>query len=292
MSSLTTRYVLFVMTALIFSLSIIGALADNKIQWTEQEKPIVEKIRHLRDVPDDQRAQVTKDLAIKIRALPATGNRLELATDLASLSTEGDYGKDTLQTVADTLAETLRLYPLQGENGHPAYPYFALAELVRYEHVQASLDNPQYTAAMAQLATDDEHRAKADFTLTDLEGRQWTLKSLRGKVVLVNFWATWCPPCRKELPDLQALSQRFADEGLVVLAISDEDEGKVKPFIEKQKVTYTVLLDPGHKVADEFAVDGVPKTFIYDRDGKLVAQAIDMRTRKQFLEMLDKAGLQ
>ena len=279
------------MVAAILSVSASVAMADNKIQWTEQEKPIVEKIRHLRDVPDDQRAQVTKDLAMQIRALPVTGHRLELATDLASLSTEGDYGKDTLQTVADTLAESLRQHPVEGENGHPAYPYFALAELVRYEHVQASLDHPQYTAAMAELALDDEHRAKADFTLSDLDGRRWTLKSLRGKVVLVNFWATWCPPCRKELPDLETLSQRFADKGLVILAISDEDAGKVKPFIEKQRITYTVLLDPGHKVADEFAVDGVPKSFIYDREGKLVAQAIDMRTRKQFLEMLEKAGL-
>lgn len=265
--------------------------AQSTIQWTDQEKPIVDAIKHLRDVPDDKRPQATRDLAAQIRPLPDGGNKIELATALASLSTEGDFGQDTLQQVASTLAETLQKHPVPEDNGQPAYPYMALAELVRYEHVQASVDNTQYTAAMAKLEADDQHRASADFTLTDLDGRQWTLKSLHGKVVLVNFWATWCPPCRKELPDLQELSKRFKDQGLVVLAISDEDIEKVKPFVEEHQLTYPILLDPGSKVAKDFAVDGIPKTFIYDRDGKLVAQAIDMRTQKQFLAMLEKAGI-
>ncbi|HEY8669912.1 MAG TPA: TlpA disulfide reductase family protein, partial [Terriglobales bacterium] len=113
----------------------------------------------------------------------------------------------------------------------------------------------------------------------------------RGKVVLLNFWATWCPPCRKEMPDLETLYQRFAPQGLVILGISDEEAGKVKPFIEQQKISYPVLLDPGRKVNEQFQIDGIPKTFIYDREGKIVAQSIDMRTQKQFLKMLAQAGL-
>jgi peroxiredoxin len=111
-------------------------------------------------------------------------------------------------------------------------------------------------------------------------------------VVLVNFWATWCPPCRKELPDLEALYQRFHSSGLVILAISDEDAAKVKPFVAEQKLTYPVLLDPGRKVNERFQVEGIPKSFVYGRDGKLAAQAIDMRTQRQFLEMLKRAGLE
>jgi len=106
----------------------------------------------------------------------------------------------------------------------------------------------------------------------------------------VNFWATWCPPCRKEMPDLQALHERFGDQ-LAILAISDEDADKVKPFLAGRNVTYPILLDPGRKVNELFRIEGIPKSFVYDRLGKLVAQAIDMRTRKQFLEMLGKAGL-
>jgi peroxiredoxin len=269
----------------------VAAFAQKQITWTDQEKPIVDGIKHLRQVPDDQRGKVTRDLAAQISALPSSDNKLQLATSLAERSTEGDFGKDTLQAVANTLAETLRQRPAPEENGEPAYPYVALAELVRYEHVNASVDDPQFKAAMAQLQADDERRAHADFTLTDLQGHQWTLQSLRGKVVLVNFWATWCPPCRKELPDLEQLSERFKDQGLVVLAISDEELAKVQPFVAERKLTYPVLLDAGGKVGKEFAVEGIPKSFVYDREGKLVAQAIDMRTQQQFLGMLAQAGI-
>ena len=124
-----------------------------------------------------------------------------------------------------------------------------------------------------------------------MDGANLRLSELRGKVVVVNFWATWCPPCRKEMPDLETLYQQFKDQGLVILAISDEDAGKVRPFIAKEKVTYPILLDPGRKVNELFQIEGIPKTFVYDRSGKLVAQSIDMRTRRQFLEMLAQAGL-
>src|ERR1051326_9369182 len=145
---------------------------------------------------------------------------------------------------------------------------------------------------MAILQHDDDTRQKADFTLTDLAGKNWTLSSLRGKGVLVNFWATWCPPCRKEMPDLESLYQQYSEKGLVILAISDEETAKVKPFIDERKITYPVLLDPGRKVNDLFRIAGIPKSFVYNRDGKMVAQSIDMRTRHQFLEMLGQAGLQ
>ncbi len=197
-----------------------------------------------------------------------------------------------LQEVATTLADTLLQQPVPDEKGQPAGPYVELAELMRYEHVQTSLDAPQLKAAMAKLEADDQVRQKADFTLTDLRGRAWTLSDLRGKVVLVNFWATWCPPCRKEMPDLETLYNRFKDQGLVILAISDEEAGKVEPFIAERKITYPVMLDPGRKVNDLFQVEGIPKSFVYNREGKLVAQSIDMRTQGQFLQMLAQAGMQ
>jgi len=263
----------------------------QKVVWSNQEKPIADQIRGLRGLPDDVRARATKNLAIEIRQLPITPNKLRLANDLANLSTEGDFGRDTLQEVATTLATALHEQPLQAKLGQPPRPYVELAQLVHFEHVQATLDDPQFAAAISKIEADNERRQQADFTLTELDGKTWTLKELRGKVVLVNFWATWCPPCRKEMPDLETLYKQFKDQGLVILAISDEDEGKVKPFIAEQKVTYPILLDPGRKVNELFEIEGIPKTFVYDRSGKLVAQSIDMRTRRQFLEMLAQAGL-
>jgi len=266
--------------------------AQQQVNWSAQEKPVFEQIKTLRSLPDDVRARTTKDIALEIRALPSTPNKLQLAVYLASRATEGDFGHDTLQEVATTLAETLRQQPPPEDKGQPAGAYVELAELVRYEHVQASSDAPQYKAAMAKLEADDERRQQANFTLTDLQGKSWTLKDLKGKVVLVNFWATWCPPCRKEMPDLEALYNRFKGQGFVILAISeDEETNKVPPFIAERKISYPILLDPGQKVNNLFQVDGIPKSFVYDRDGKLVAQSIDMRTQRQFLEMLAQAGL-
>ena len=263
----------------------------QQIVWSEQEKPIVQGLHGLRSLSDDARPQATKQLALDIRALPPGDHKLSLANGLANLSTEGDFGHDTLQEVATTLAAALAEHPAPEERGQPATPYLEVAQLVRYEHVQASVDSPQFAKAMSVLEADDQTRQQADFTLTDLEGKPWRLKSLQGKVVLVNFWATWCPPCRKEMPDLNQLYQEFRQQGLVILAISDEDVSKVKPFIADKGISYTVLLDPGRKVNTLFHIMGIPKTFIYDRSGKLAAESIDMRTRKQFLAMLAQAGL-
>jgi peroxiredoxin len=265
---------------------------QDKPNWSDQEKPIVEQIRTLRKLDDNVRARTTKELALQIRQLPAGPNRLRLAGALANLSTEGDFGRDTLQEVTATLADALRERPPAGKAGEPNPLYVELASLVRYEHMQATSDSPQFAAAMSKLEAADATRQKADFTLTDLQGKTWHLGDLRGKVVLVNFWATWCPPCRKEMPDLQALFEKYKDQGFLVLAISDEEAAKVAPFIGERQISYPVLLDPGDKVHQLYEVEGIPKSFVYDRAGKLVAQSIDMRTRGQFQEMIARAGLQ
>jgi peroxiredoxin len=294
----TTANILWILLVLLSGITLLVSPATARVQkkeeivWNDQEKPIVEQLRGLRKLPDDVRRETNRKLALQIRQLPATENKLRLAYSLATRSTEGDFGHDNLQEVTNTLAEALRQLPQPDEKGGPAAAYVELAELERYEHMQVSLDAPAYKAALTKLAADDQGRQQADFTLTDLQGKTWELKNLRGKVVLVNFWATWCPPCRKEMPDLEALYQRFSDQGLVILAISDEEQAKVAPFIADYKISYPVLLDPGRKVNDLFQVDGLPKSLVYDREGKLAAQSMDMRTRTQFLQMLGSAGLQ
>ena len=280
------RFRLIILAALLAVLAVAQVAAQQQIVWSDAEKPIYEQLHTIRQVPDDTRGQVTKELALKIRALPSAPNKLLLAVGLASRATEGDFGHENLQEVATTLAQAI-----EEQKPSSADPYRELASLVRYEHVEASLDSPQYSAAMAKLEADDEARQQADFTLTDLNGKSWTLKELKGKVVLLNFWATWCPPCRKEMPDLENLYERFGGQGLVILGIDDEDAATVKPFIAQHSVSYPVLLDPGRKVNTLFQVEGIPKTFVYGRDGKLVTESIDMRTQKQFLEMLAAAGL-
>ncbi len=114
----------------------------------------------------------------------------------------------------------------------------------------------------------------SDFTLTDLNGQQISLASLRGKVVFLNFWATWCEPCRVEMPSMERLHKAFAGRpDFVMLAISQDAKGKevVLPYIRKHGYDFEVLLDPDGKVAQAYDVSGVPETFIIDRDGRIVA---------------------
>ena len=253
---------------------------------------ILTKLHGLRALSDAERPRATVELALEIRELPAGADKVNLAKGLANLSTEGDFGRATLQEVADTLSLALGENPMPDNNGEPNPAYLGLAQLARYEQLDVCLTAPQYLAALSKVEATEKEREKADFTLFDLDGTSWTLSELSGNVVLVNFWATWCPPCRKEIADLCALYDQYEDEGLVILAISDEDAEKVKRFVQEYGVSYPTLLDPGRKVHSAFQIDGIPKTFIYNRSGRLVAQSIDMRTLNQFQQMLAKAGLQ
>ena len=151
-----------------------SSLAQEKVVWSEQEKPIVEQLRGLRKLDDTVRVGATKNLALQIRQLPAVPHKLQLAETLANLSTEGDFGHDTLQEVTTTLATALReVQPSPEKNGDPNSAYVELASLSRYEHMQGTSDNPQFAAAMARLEADDAKRQNADFTLTDLQGKPW-----------------------------------------------------------------------------------------------------------------------
>lgn len=243
----------------------------------------------LRQMPDDERARTTKDLALRIRQLPMGDGQLSLAQSLANLSTEGDFGRDTLQEVTTTLAGAVRDVAVTSEAATDAFA--SLAQLARYEGMTVDIDSPAYRAALADVDRLATIRGAADFTLADLDGHTWTRSALSGKVVLVNFWATWCPPCRKEMPDLDALAGEFRDKGLVVLALSNEPEATVRAFIDAHRVRYPILLDTGGRVSDMLKIDSIPKSFVYDRTGLMVAQSIDMRTRGQFLAMLKLAGI-
>jgi peroxiredoxin len=249
------------------------------------EVAIYERLRKLRSLPDPERVQTVLELARAIEALPK-GPRFEWALDLAGYATEGDNGREAMMAVVSVLGQGMR------ESAASAGAYFALASLVRYEHVPAPFSDVSLDAANAILVLRELIYQDASFSLTALDGKTYSLASLRGKVVLLNFWATWCPPCRKEMPDMEALYHRFEKKGLVILAVSEEDRETVAGFLGKQNYSFPILLDPDRKANDAFGVDGIPKSFIFDRQGKLVALAVDGRTESQFLELLKQAGLE
>jgi peroxiredoxin len=110
--------------------------------------------------------------------------------------------------------------------------------------------------------------AVEDFRLTDLEGKQQSLSQYRGKVVLVNFWATWCKPCTTEMPAMQVTYDKLRDKGFVVLAINElEDDAKVREHIKQHGHTFPVLMDRDNKVANQFGVFGLPVSVFIDEKG-------------------------
>ena len=113
-----------------------------------------------------------------------------------------------------------------------------------------------------------------DFKLEDLNGRTVSLSSYRGKVVFLNLWATWCGPCREEMPSMETLYNELkGNHDFVMLAVSQDSKGKsaVLPYVKKNGYHFEVLLDPENKVGEEYSVSGVPETFIIDREGRIVA---------------------
>jgi thiol-disulfide isomerase/thioredoxin len=88
----------------------------------------------------------------------------------------------------------------------------------------------------------------------------------KGKVVLIDFWATWCPPCREAIPELNKLKEKFKDD-LVVIGVSDEDAAKIKDFMKSTKMDYSIAVDPGKKMSDSIHVSGIPHVLIISTDG-------------------------
>ncbi len=118
------------------------------------------------------------------------------------------------------------------------------------------------------------------FSLPALDGAVVSSNDLRGRVVLVNVWATWCPPCRAEMPEIQAAYERYRSQGLVVVAINQgEDAGTVARFAEQFDLTFPILLDPGGTIGRSYQVYALPGSFFIDRDGMVRAKTLGGLTR-------------
>jgi peroxiredoxin len=142
-------------------------------------------------------------------------------------------------------------------------------------------DGARVDVALKQLDLMKPARAKLadDFTLPMPAGDSFRLSAQRGKVVLVNFWATWCPPCLEEMPAMERLWRRHRDAGFVLIAISlDTDPKKVPPFVSARKFSFPVALDPKMTVAEKYGVRALPSSFVIDREGTVTGVALGPRS--------------
>ena len=112
-----------------------------------------------------------------------------------------------------------------------------------------------------------------DFTLLTLDGNEVSLSDFKGQVVVINYWATWCPPCVREIPRLLRISEQYRDQGVVVLGVNttwQDDRAKVEQFVREKAMRYPVLLESTSDVAEQYRVRLMPTTFIIDRSGRIV----------------------
>lgn len=131
-----------------------------------------------------------------------------------------------------------------------------------------------------------------DLTAETVDGRRVSLVDLRGQVVVLNFWATWCAPCRDEMPALEARYEKYKDQGLVVLAIDfDEPADDVRAFADQLGLTFPVLLDPGATIQQLYRVRGYPTTYFVDRDGTIRVQHIGVMFEDQLDGYLTQLGV-
>jgi cytochrome c biogenesis protein CcmG, thiol:disulfide interchange protein DsbE len=118
-----------------------------------------------------------------------------------------------------------------------------------------------------------------DFAATDLQGRTVRLSDFRGKVVLLNLWATWCEPCRQEMPGMEILYREFGAQDFTLLAVSEDASGMeaVKPYVDQYGFTFPVLLSPDGAVGRKYGITGYPETFVIDKSGQVVTKYVGPR---------------
>ena len=131
---------------------------------------------------------------------------------------------------------------------------------------------------MKHFAEDPElstHKMAPPFEVTAMDGTKFNLDAMGGRVVLIDFWATWCGPCNEELPDMKRIAKEFANDPLVIISVSwDSDEAKWKDFIAKNGMTWVQYRDTDHALSNEFDINAIPHYFTIDSDGVLTAEML------------------
>ena len=171
-----------------------------------------------------------------------------------------------------------------GNRSVSAPRYFIAALAVTAVLAFALHDRSTGSARAASVKPDKDRREAPDFTLKDADGKTVHLSDYKGKVVLLDFWATWCGPCRIEIPWFMEIERQNKDKGFEVLGVAMDDEGweAVKPFLTEMKMNYRVVVGNDETARKYGGVDALPTTFLIDREGKIAAIHIGLADRRDF----------
>jgi thiol-disulfide isomerase/thioredoxin len=144
--------------------------------------------------------------------------------------------------------------------------------------------------APAKSITDAVKIAALDFKLTDLNGKEVSLSDFKGKKVFLNFWASWCPPCISEMPDIEKLYTETKDSDLVILAVNlGEDKATVKDFSDTNKYNFKILLDTEQSVGKQYKISAIPTSYFIDKEGNIVSTvkgSISLEKMKSYISKL------
>jgi thiol-disulfide isomerase/thioredoxin len=286
----------------------VGALIDAADRQAKSSRKLVEAAglegEDLRQENFYQLYGVANNRVLRVRLALARKDSAAAASTLASLEAgvndlekaarnAGDRSMVAapqaqlwkLRAEADVLAsreeEALAAYARSLEK-RPDDPKVVKAaqELYARRHGPAGFDAWRQSAQRAADAASQEvtravRRPLPDFTLTDIAGKKWTAADLRGKAVLLNFWATWCGPCRSELPHVQELYERSKDRrDVVVVTVSvDENPGLIEPMVKEEKYTFPVLV-AGAGSFTNWAPNGIPQSYVVDPNGTIVEEQL------------------
>ncbi len=166
---------------------------------------------------------------------------------------------------------------------------YILAALLILAGLIAAILGDRNSSEMAVVYTSQESASSnafsvdLNFALKDLDENEFTIAQFEDQVRVINFWATWCPPCRDEIPDFQAFHENYGDQGVKIIGIALDEEGAeiVEPFVEKMNMTYLSLIDTSQMAAAKFGgVYGIPTTFIIDRDGMVQKKHVGFMSYK------------
>ncbi|SRR5579884_789408 len=167
--------------------------------------------------------------------------------------------------------------------------WFAVAGIAAYLAACTFSDNDD----RASLKPEHDRKAAPNFKLTDSSGTPFQLADDKGKVVLLNFWATWCGPCKEEIPWLIGFEQEFKDRNFEVVGVSMDERGwdAVKPYIQRHKINYRVVVGTGELSLLYGGVEALPTTFLIDREGRVARVHVGMPARNTYRkEILDLLG--